>query len=108
VSSEGTSTGARISEDDLRELAGYKSSDRFSGLEKLVLDYATGMSGSPVEVPEDPFRQLTPHLGEEQLAELTNIIALENYRARFNGAFGLESQRFSQGSYCVAPAAVIS
>jgi AhpD family alkylhydroperoxidase len=92
-----------VSEDDLRELAGYESSDRFSELEKLVLDYGTGMSRSPVEVPEDLFRQLTPHLGEAQLVELTSIIALENYRARFNWAFGLESQGFSEGSYCVGP-----
>jgi AhpD family alkylhydroperoxidase len=92
-----------VSEDDLRELAGYESSDRFSGLEKLVLDYATGMSRSPVQVPEDLFRQLTLHLGEAQLVELTSIIALENYRARFNWAFGLGSQGFSEGSYCVRP-----
>lgn len=63
-----------VSEDDLRELAGYECSDRFSELEKLVLDYATGMSGSPVQVPEDLFRQLTPHLGEAQLVELTNTL----------------------------------
>jgi AhpD family alkylhydroperoxidase len=97
------SAEAGVTEDDLRELAVYESSDRFSELEKLVLDYATGMSRSPVQVPADLFRQLTRHLGEAQLVELTNIIALENYRARFNWAFGLESQGFSEGSYCVRP-----
>ena len=95
------SAEAGVTEDDLRELGGYESSDRFSELEKLALDYATGMSRSPVQVPEDLFRQLTLHLSEAQLVELTNIIALENYRARFNWAFGLESQGFSEGSYCV-------
>jgi AhpD family alkylhydroperoxidase len=97
------SAEAGVTEDDLRELTGYESSDRFSEVEKLVLDYATGMSRTPVQVPEDLFRQLTLHLGEAQLVELTNIIALENYRARFNWAFGLESQGFSEGSYCVRP-----
>lgn len=72
-------------EDDLRALADYESSDRFSELEKLVLDYATGMSRSPVQVPEDLFRRLTLHLSEAQLVELTNIIALENYRAVSTG-----------------------
>jgi AhpD family alkylhydroperoxidase len=94
------SAEAGVTEDDLRELVGYESSDRFSELEKLVL--ATGMPRSPVQVPEDLFRQLTPHLGEAQL-ELTNIIALENFRARFNWAFGLESQGLSEGFYCVGP-----
>jgi AhpD family alkylhydroperoxidase len=97
------SAEAGVSEDDLRELADYESSDRFSELEKLVLDYATGMSRSPVQVPGDMCGQLMLHMGEAQLVELTNIIALENYRARFNWAFGLESQGFSEGSYCVAP-----
>lgn len=96
------SAEAGVTEDDLRELVGYESSDRFSELEELVLDYATGMSRTPVQVPEDLFRQLTPHLGEAQL-ELTNIIALENFRARFNWAFGLESQGLSEGFYCVGP-----
>ena len=45
------SPGAGVAEDDLRELPTYETSDRFSELEKLVLDYATGISRSPVEVP---------------------------------------------------------
>ncbi len=44
-------------------------------------------------------------LDEAQLVELTNIIALENYRARFNWAFGIADQGFSEGAYCVPPAA---
>jgi alkylhydroperoxidase family enzyme len=97
------SAEADVSEDDLRELSAYESSARFSELEKLVLDYATGMSRSPVQVPDGTFGQLTHYFGEAQLVELTSIIALENYRARFNRAFGLESQGLSQDSYCVVP-----
>jgi hypothetical protein len=36
-------------------------------------------------------------------SELTNAIAWENWRARFNCALGIESQGFSEGSYCVRP-----
>jgi AhpD family alkylhydroperoxidase len=97
------SAEAGVSEDDLRELAAYEASERFNGLEKLVLDYATGMSRSPVEIPNQLFDELAVHLGEAQLVELTNIIALENYRARFNWAFGLEGQGFSEGSFCLGP-----
>ena len=94
---------AGVSEDDLRELPTYASSDRFSELEKLVLDYATGMSRSPVDVPDELFDRLRAQLDEAQLVELTNIIALENYRARFNWAFGIEGQGFSEGAFCVPP-----
>jgi AhpD family alkylhydroperoxidase len=94
---------AGVGEEDLRELPTYWSSDRFTDLEKAVLDYATGMSRSPVEVPDELFERLRAELDEAQLVELTNIVALENYRARFNWAFGIESQGFAEGSYCVRP-----
>lgn len=37
--------------------------------------------------------------------ELTDIIALENYRARFNSVFGLDAQGFGEGSFGVRPEA---
>jgi AhpD family alkylhydroperoxidase len=97
------SRGAGVSEEELRELPTYETSDRFSELEKLVLDYATGISRSPVDVPPELFDRLREHLDEAQLVELTSVIALENYRARFNWAFGIEGQGFSEGAFCVPP-----
>jgi 4-carboxymuconolactone decarboxylase len=97
------SAEAGIGEEDLRELPTYRRSSRFTELEKLVLDYATGMSRSPVAVPDEWFDRLREHFDEAQLVELTNIIALENYRARFNWALGIEGQGFSEGAFCVPP-----
>ena len=94
---------AGVDEDDLRELLTYQESDRFSELEKAVLDYATATSRSPVEVSDELFDRLRAHLNEAQLVELTSVIALENYRARFNWAFGIEGQGFAEGSFCVPP-----
>jgi 4-carboxymuconolactone decarboxylase len=99
------SPGAGVSEDDLRALPTYETNDHFGELEKLVLDYATGISRSPVDVPAELFDRLREHLDEAQLVELTSIIALENYRARFNWAFGIDGQGFSEGSFCVPPEA---
>jgi 4-carboxymuconolactone decarboxylase len=96
---------AGVGEEDLLELPTYRSSDRFSELEKAVLDYATGMSRSPVDVSEELFERLRTELDEAQLVELTSIIALENYRARFNWAFGIGGQGFTEGAYCVRPEA---
>jgi 4-carboxymuconolactone decarboxylase len=94
-----------VPEEDLRALPAYETSDRFSDLEKLVLDYATAITRTPVEVPDELFAQLAEHFNEAQLVELTSVIALENYRARFNWAFGLAGQGFSEGAYCVRPEA---
>lgn len=99
------SAGVGIGVRELRELPSYDRSERFTVVEKLVLDYATSMSRSPVDVPDTLFDQLREHFDEPQLVELTNIISLENYRARFNWAFGIEDQGFSDGSFCVPPEA---
>ena len=97
------SKGHGVTEDEMRELPHYRDSDAFDETEKLVMDYATGMTRSPVDVSDELFAKLRERFDEAQLVELTDIIALENYRARFNWAFGLEGQGFSEGAYCVPP-----
>lgn len=90
-----------VSEEDLRALPAYRTSDRFDQTERLVLDYATGISRTPVDVPDELFDRLRERFDEAQLVELTTLIALENLRARFNWAFGIDRQGFSEGSYCL-------
>ena len=97
------SKGHGVSQDEMRELPDYRDSDAFDETEKLVMDYATAMTRSPCEVSDELFAGLRERFDEAQLVELTDIIALENYRARFNWAFGLEGQGFTEGAYCVPP-----
>ena len=94
---------AGLSEDQLLALPAYRDSDRFDELEKLVLDYAVGMSRTPVEVPDELFAELRRHFDERQIVELTNVIALENMRGRFNLALGFGSTGFSAGMVCAVP-----
>jgi len=98
-----SAVSGELSEDELRALPRYAESDLFSDLDKLVLDYATGMSRTPVDVSDELFAALREHLDEAQLVELTSEIALENYRARFNWAFDIGSQEFSDGAFCPRP-----
>jgi AhpD family alkylhydroperoxidase len=92
-----------ITEDQLRDLPRYRESDAFTEVERLVLDYAVGMSRTPVDVPDELFSRLRGHFDEAQMVELTTAVALENYRARFNWALGIESQDFSEGAFCAIP-----
>ena len=92
-----------ITERQLRDLASYEKSEEFSPLERLVLDYAAAMTRTPANIPEDLFAALRERFDEAQMVELTTAIALENYRARFNHAFGIGSQGFSEGAYCPVP-----
>ena len=93
-----------VTEEQLKKLAEYETSSAFSALEKLVLDYATAMTRTPVEVPDSMFAALRQNFDEAQIVELTAVIAWENYRARFDHAFGVEAQGFSDGAWCPLPA----
>lgn len=92
-----------IPEEDLRQLARWRESDRFDEDDRLVLDYAEAMTRTPVEVSDALVAALRERLGDAGVVELTAMIALENLRARFNWALGIESQDFTEGSFCVAP-----
>lgn len=85
------------------ELRDFENSAEFNALERLVLRYAAAMTQTPVEVTDDLFDKLRSHFKEKQLVELTSAIAWENYRARFNHAFEIEAEGFSNGAFCPLP-----
>jgi alkylhydroperoxidase family enzyme len=84
-------------------LPNYRGSALFSEMEKLVLEYADAMTQTPVEVADVLFAKLREKFSEAQLVELTATLAWENYRARFDHAFGVEAEGFAEGSYCAVP-----
>ena len=96
-----------ISEQQLLDLDHFETSPAFSELERLVLRYAALMTETPVEVPDELFAELRRHFSPQQMVELTSAIAWENYRARFDHAFGIEAEGFSAGAVCPMPVAVI-
>jgi alkylhydroperoxidase family enzyme len=93
-----------LSERELTELADFEHSDAFNDLEKAVLRFATHLTLTPAEVPDDVFDALRPHFTPQQLVELASAIAWENYRARFNRAFAVEAEGFTEGGVCAVPA----
>ncbi len=94
-----------LTEQQLRDLADFEDSTAFSELEKLVLRYAVAMTQTPVQVSDELFAALHRHLNAQQMVELTSAIAWENYRARYDHAFGIEADGFSAGAFCPLPAA---
>jgi alkylhydroperoxidase family enzyme len=89
--------------EQMRELSNHRESPAFDELERLVLDYAEGMSATPVAVSDDVVEELRRHFDDAQMVELTSVIAMENYRARFNWALGIGSQGFAEGGACAIP-----
>jgi AhpD family alkylhydroperoxidase len=94
---------AGLSDDELLALPRYRESEHFDELDTLVLDYAVGMSRTPVSVPDELVAELRRRFDDAQLVELTNVIALENMRGRFNLALGFGSTGFSEGMVCALP-----
>ena len=92
-----------ISDQQLLDLANFETSSAFSELERLVLRYAIAMTETPVEVSDELFTELRKHFTPQQMVELTSAIAWENYRARFDHAFGIEAEGFSDGAVCAMP-----
>jgi AhpD family alkylhydroperoxidase len=93
-----------LTDEEILALPRYQASPLFSELDKLVLDYAVGMSRTPADVPGELFDRLRRHLDDGQLVELTHHIALENMRGRFNLALGIGAAGFSDGMVCAVPA----
>src|SRR5574341_257908 len=93
-----------LSDEQLLALPSYHTSPLFTDLEKLVLDYAVGMSRTPVEISDALFSKLQDHFDEVEIVELTHVIALENMRGRFNLTLGVGAAGFSEGMVCALPA----
>ncbi|GGC54320.1 carboxymuconolactone decarboxylase family protein [Hoyosella rhizosphaerae] len=87
----------------LDELPHWRDSDVYTDLERAAIAYAEAMTDSPVTVTEDMVKTLREHLEEDQIVELTMVIAVENQRARFNSALGLAPQGFRDS--CALPPA---
>jgi len=92
-----------ITAEQIANLNSYRSDFNFSELERLVLEYADSMTRTPVEVSDSLFSRLRERFVEAELVELTSAISWENYRARFDHAFGIEGENFADGAVCALP-----
>ncbi len=92
-----------MTEEKLQALNDYETSTVLTDLERIVLQYTVVMTNTPVEVPDELFTRLNNAFDHRQLVELTSCIAWENYRARFDHAFGIEAEGFSEGVQCILP-----
>ena len=92
-----------VQAEKIRAVPRWRDSDVFTELERLVLEYAEAMTGTPPSVTDEMVERLRDRLSEAQLVELTAIVAVENLRSRINAALGLTAQGFRD--QCEIPAA---
>ena len=82
------------------EVLNWRDSKLFSPAERVALEYAERITYTDRQVDDALFAELKKHFTEAQLVELTAVIALENFRSKFNPTLGVEAQGF-----CMVPTA---
>ena len=65
----------------------------FNEKERLVIELADAMANTPANISDDLYARLGRQFSDEQLLELGAHVAFENYRARFNRVFDVESDQ---------------
>ncbi len=71
----------------------------FAPAERAALEITEAISFTPATVTDEMYAEAQSNFSEEQLVELAATIAMENYRARMNRVFLVESDgRYQQQS----------
>lgn len=73
-------------------LPDYATSPHYTTAERLTLEYADSMTITGREVSDELFERLRQHYTDDELVELTEIIAWENASSKFNRALRVPSQ----------------
>ncbi len=72
----------------------FRESELFNPAEKVALELAEAMSQTPQRVTDELFDRLRKHYSEAEIVEMAAVIALENFRSRFNRSVGVEAHGF--------------
>ena len=81
---------AGLSDDKLRAVLS-ENRTSFNDTERLVIELADAMTDTPANISDDLYARLRKQFAEEQLMQLGAQIAFENYRARWNRIFNVET-----------------
>lgn len=92
-----------VSEEKLRALASFQSSALFAEREKIALAYAEAVTLSKAEPAggrppggEALLQRLRAHFSDQEIIELTALIAYQNMAAKFNSALNVQPQGFCE------------
>lgn len=78
--------------DKVLALADWHTSTLFSPAERAALGYADAVTATPPCVSDEQKKSLHRHFNEEQITEMTALVAFQNLSARFNAALEIPSQ----------------
>jgi alkylhydroperoxidase family enzyme len=82
-----------LSAEKILALAEYATSPLYSEVERVTLAYADAMTMTEREVSDELFARLCQFYTDDEVVELTEIIAWENASSKFNRALRIPSQQ---------------
>ncbi len=85
---------AGASEEKVRQVERAGESELYSDAERAAIEFAEAMTITGRKVTDEIFENVRRHFSEAEVVELAAAVALENFRSKFNTAFGVEAQGF--------------
>jgi alkylhydroperoxidase family enzyme len=82
-----------IPDEKIEGLGQYATSSLYTEVEKLTLEYADRMTITGLDVSDEFFARLKNAYTDDQIIELTAVIAWENSSSKFNRALRVPSQQ---------------
>lgn len=82
-----------LAREKIEALAEYATSPLFSASERAALEYAETMTITGREVSDELFSRLREFYTDDEIIELTAIVAWENASSKFNRALRIPSQK---------------
>ncbi len=83
-----------VEQQKLSELENFQSSELYSEREKAALVYAETITYTERQTTTEHFAQLRNFFNDDEIIELTALIAFQNLSSKFNAALGVEPQGF--------------
>jgi AhpD family alkylhydroperoxidase len=80
--------------DKVEALEHWRDSELFDLKERVVLDYVEAMTYSDRQVDNELMSQLREYFNEDEVVEITGLIAFQNLSSKFNSALDLPAQGF--------------
>jgi alkylhydroperoxidase family enzyme len=82
-----------VSNEKIDALPDYATSDLYSEVERVALEFADAMTITGQDVSDELFARLQAVYDDDALVELTATIAWENSSSKFNRALRVPSQK---------------
>ena len=82
-----------VAGEKIDQLASYATSPLYDEAERAALEYADAMTVTGRDVTDEVFARLRRFYTDDQIVELTAVIAWENSSSKFNRALRVPSQK---------------